>query len=250
MSDMVSIIMPAYNAERFIGQSIESVLAQTYENWELVIADDCSQDNTAQIVAAYAQKDSRVRYYKLPENGGAAMARNLAIEKAQGRYLAFLDSDDLWVSDKLALQIAYMQEKNISFCATVYGKIDENGKDLGRTVDKPGVRDYWGLLKNPPGNLTVIYDTKALGKIYVRNIRKRNDYVLWLSVIKQAGRLHCMEQLLAYHREREGSISSNKRSLLKYQWKVYREMERLNLVKSLYLMGYMCAKGVLRKLEK
>ncbi len=250
MNELVSIIMPAYNAEKFIGQAIASVRAQSYPHWELLIVDDCSTDGTAQLVRAAAQEDPRIRYDCLQTNSGAAMARNRAIELAQGRYIAFLDSDDLWSSEKLQLQLAFMQEKGISFCSTVYGKIDENGTDLGRRVDKPGVRDYWGILKNPPGNLTVIYDAQLLGKIYARNIRKRNDYVLWLSVIKEAGQLHCMEQLLAHHREREGSISSNKLSLLKYQWQVYRRMEKLNLFQSLYLMGYICTKSILTKLKK
>ncbi len=248
MTDQVSIVMPAYNAEKFIAEAILSVQAQTYSNWELLIVDDCSTDDTAGIVERFAREDTRIRYYKQPENAGAAKARNKAIEMAQGRYLAFLDSDDLWTPDKLEVQIGYMQRENVSFSCSIYGKIDENGRDLNRIADRPGVRGYWELLKDCPGNSTVIYDTQGLGKIYVSNIRKRNDYVLWLDVIKKAGTLHCMDRVLGYHREREGSISSNKLSLVKYHWTIYRDMEHLSLAKSIYLLAYWCTKGLRRKL--
>lgn len=246
MSELVSIIMPAYNAEKFISESIESVRKQTYQNWELLIVDDCSTDTTKTIVKKLSEVDSRIVYIPLLKNSGAAIARKTGIEASKGRFIAFLDSDDLWIPEKLEKQIAFMLKNKKTFTCTIYGKITENGTVTDRVVNDKNISDYKSLLKNCPGNSTVIYDAHKLGKITPVNIRKRNDYVLWLSVIKKSKNICCIQELLGYHREREGSISSNKMSLMKYHWQIYRNIEKINPFYSLYLVGYWCFKGVIR----
>lgn len=245
--ELVSIIMPAFNAEEYINEAIESVLKQTYENWELIIVNDCSTDKTLSIVKRYAMLDRRILYFTLEKNSGAASARNKAIELAQGRYLAFLDSDDLWEKNKLAIQIKFMKENNYYFTATSYHKIDENSESLNRVVDAYERLDYFGLLKECPGNSTVIYDVKEIGKVKIPNIRKRNDYVMWLQVIKKSKYLYGINLPLSSHRIRKGSLSKNKFSLVKYHWKIYREIEEINSYLSLKLILYWISKSVLKK---
>ena len=186
MEDLVSIIMPSYNTESFLGETIESVLAQTYSNWELIIVDDCSTDNTDAVIATYLH-DHRIRYFKNEINSGAANSRNRALREAKGRWIAFLDSDDLWTSDKLKKQTDFMYKNNYSFSYTNYIEIDEKSIPNGRTVTGPrhitkvGMYCYcW------PGCLTVMYDRFEIGLIQIAEIRKNNDYAMWLKVINSA----------------------------------------------------------------
>ena len=244
-SDLVSIIMPTYNCREYIRYSLESVIAQTYQNWELIIVDDGSTDDTAGIIKEYMAQDSRVKYTRIKENSGAAIARNTAVDMAQGRYLAFLDSDDLWMPSKLTMQINFMKQNDYSFTCTSYKKIDEQGKFLNRVVRAKPKLDYNGVLKACPGNSTVIYDSHCLGKYKIPNIRKRNDYVMWLQIIKKADSLYGLDEVLTSHRIRSGSISSNKASLIKYQWKVYCEIEKLPVLKAVSLIVYMIVKKIL-----
>lgn len=236
--DLVSIIMPAYNCGDFIGVTLDSVIAQTYQNWEIIIVDDCSIDTTAEVVHSYMVNDPRIKYHKLDINSGAAVARNKAIDLAKGRYLAFLDSDDVWFPEKLSKQIYFMKQNNYSFTCTSYTKIDEHGNYLNRTINAKVKSDYNAILKRCPGNLTVIYDAKVLGKFKIPNIRKRNDYVMWLQVIKKAKSLYGIEEPLGSHRIRTGSLSRRKADLVGYHWKVYREIEQLSILKSSYLICY------------
>ena len=235
---LVSIIMPTYNCGNFIGETIDSVIAQIYENWELIIVDDCSTDNTEEIVNVYRKKDSRIKYKKLATNSGAAVARNRGIELADGKYIAFLDSDDLWQPKKLDTQIKFMNNNAYHFTCTSYNKIDEEGKSLNRIISAKVKSNYDGILKTCPGNSTVIYDAEVLGKFKISDIKKRNDYVMWLQVIKQAKFLYGIEECLGSHRIRKNAISSNKISLIKYHWTVYRKIENLSVVKSVYLILY------------
>lgn len=236
--DLVSIIIPAYNCGDFIESTLDSVREQTYQEWEAIIVDDCSTDNTEEIIKSYMLKESRVKYYKLDKNSGAAIARNRAVELAQGTYIAFLDSDDIWFPEKLTKQINFMRKNNYNFTCTSYTKIDEQGNDLGRIIEAKSKCNYNGVLKTCPGNSTVIYNAKKLGKFQIPNIKKRNDYVMWLQVIKEAKYLHGMEEPLGSHRIRNNSLSKNKLSLVEYHWKVYREIEKLSLLKSSYLIAY------------
>ena len=236
--DLVSIIMPTYNCADFIGETIESVLAQDYKNWELIVVDDCSTDDTENIVEKYRYNEERIKYHRLEKNSGAAIARNTAIDLANGRYIAFLDSDDLWVSTKLSTQIYFMKDNNYYFTCTKYNKIDEKSKSLNRIIKVKNKSDYNGVLKTCPGNSTVIYDSEKLGKFKIDNIKKRNDYVMWLQVIKKARYLYGIDEVLGSHRIRRNAISSKKISLVKYHWIVYRNIEKLSVLKTIYLIFY------------
>jgi glycosyltransferase involved in cell wall biosynthesis len=236
--ELVSIIMPAFNCGDYIGITIDSVINQTYKNWEIIVVDDCSTDTTKQVVNDYMLKDPRVKYYKLNQNSGAAVARNKAIDLAEGKFMAFLDSDDVWFPAKLTKQINFMKQYGYNFTCTSYTKIDEKGNYLNRTIEAQNKRDYYGVLKTCPGNSTVIYNAEKLGKFKIPNIKKRNDYVMWLQVIKKEKYLYGLEEPLSSHRIRTDSISSNKSSLVGYHWKVYREIEKLSFMKSSYLIAY------------
>lgn len=186
MEELISIITPTYNCGNFIGETIESVINQTYKNWEMIIVDDCSTDNTKEIVDNYSKRDSRIKYYCLEVNSGAAVARTKAMELAKGDYIAFLDSDDLWMENKLGCQIKIMKENNWNFTSTDYEQIDEDSKSLNKVIKTVSKIDYNRLLLDcPVGNSTVMYNVKAMGKFEVPNIRKRNDDALWLQMLKK-----------------------------------------------------------------
>lgn len=236
--ELVSIIMPAYNCGDFIGIALDSVINQSYKNWELIVVDDASTDNTAGVVDKYTKKDSRIKYHRLDKNSGAAVARNTAVKLARGKYMAFIDSDDIWFPEKLTKQISFMDENDYLATCTSYTKIDEEGKYLNKTVGVRKKSSYDDILKKCPGNSTVIYNAEAIGKITIPNIRKRNDYVMWLSVVKKTGMIYGIEEPLASHRIREGSLSKKKVDLVGYHWKVYRDIEELSLLKSAYLIVY------------
>ncbi len=234
MSDLVSVITPSYKSEKFIAQTIESVLAQTYKNWEMIIVDDVSSDNSNKIIEKYINKDSRIKLIKLEINSGPAIARNRAIKEAKGRYIAFLDADDLWKAEKLEKQIDFMNKSNLSFTYSSYDLIDEEDNDLGSFKTKDKIT-YDELLKtNSIGCLTAIYDTERLGKIYMPNILKRQDYGLWLKILKKINKTQGIVEPLATYRILKNSVSSNKLKAAKYQWKIYREVENINIFKSLY----------------
>lgn len=242
MSDfgLVSIITPLYNCEQFLPLTIDSVINQTYKNWELIIVDDMSTDNSLQKAMQYAQQDSRIRVIELKEKGGPAAARNKGIEVANGKYIAFLDSDDLWLPEKLEVQLKFMNDKNINFSYTAYKKIDEDGTYRG-VVSVPERITYDELLNtNVIGCLTAMYDAEKLGKMYMPNIMKRQDYALWLKILKKEGQAFGLNVPLAIYRVRKGSVSSNKLKAAIYQWKIYREIEQINIFKSIYhFVNYM-----------
>ena len=205
MNTSVSIIMPTYNCGRFIRESIDSVLAQTYTDWELIIVDDCSTDNTAEVVAAF--HDPRIRYLLNDRNLGAALTRNRALREAKGRYIAFLDSDDLWAPEKLERQIAFMQQHGYAFTYHEYTEIDETSKPLGVYVSgKKHVRPFDMKSCCWPGCLTVIYDSQAIGLIQIPDIKKNNDSAMWLQVITKAD-CYLLPENLALYRRRSGSIT-------------------------------------------
>ena len=174
--DLVSIIMPTYNCAKFIAESIDSVIAQTYTNWELIIVDDCSTDNTKEILTSYLQKYPNIHYTFLTENSGPAVARTEALKQAKGDYIAFLDSDDIWCPEKLSKQIVFMKENNIAFSCTGYEQIEENGKSKKIAIIPPEKNDYTTMLRlaNSIGNLTVMYDRQVIGEQQVPKIKKRS----------------------------------------------------------------------------
>lgn len=249
MEKLVSVIMPVYNCEAFVGEAIQSVVSQTYKNIELIIVDDGSTDRTADVIARFQKANTYIKYYKFDINSGAAQSRNYAIKMATGKYLAFLDSDDIWVPNKLERQIRFMEDNNYNFTCTDYGKIDELGKRKKIVVSCLTEYDYDTFLRNCPGNSTVIYDTDALGKFYATDIRRRNDFVMWLQVIKKAGLAYGLNEVLGYHRERENSISISKIRLVKFQWIVYRKIENLSFFKCCFLMAYKIFQTVKLRLQ-
>lgn len=229
---LVSIIMPTYNCGAFIGQSIDSVLSQTVKDWELIIVDDCSTDDTEIVVKKYVKRYAQIYYRKLPHNSGPAVARNEAIRQAKGKYIAFLDSDDVWFPHKLEKQIAFMEENRVAFSCTGYECMNEFGKSLHYALIPPKEISYMKciLLSNPIGNLTVIYDQVALGKFEVPAIRKRNDFALWLQILKKTDKCYGMQDVLGCYRlGRKGSVSHNKLKQSKYHWQLYHNIEKLGI---------------------
>jgi glycosyltransferase involved in cell wall biosynthesis len=234
--NLVSIITPSYNSEEFISETINSIINQTYTNWELLITDDFSTDNTIEIVESYVKNDSRIKLFKLEKNSGAGIARNFSINKAQGRYIAFCDSDDQWKKNKLEFQLKFMKENNLVFSFTDYDIIDEQGVSKGH-IKCPKILTYNKLLKNNyVGCLTVIYDTKTLGKLLMPKIRKRQDWVLWLSIMKKIKLTKGLSTSLSIYRDRIHSISSSKFDLLKYNWSVYHKELGFNKIVSFYYL--------------
>ncbi|WP_035335122.1 glycosyltransferase family 2 protein [Dokdonia sp. PRO95] len=221
---LVSIITPLYNAAPFIAQTIASIQAQTYQNWEQIIVDDCSTDNSVDIVRALAALDDRIKLITLSRNSGAAHTRNIATEAAQGKFIAFLDSDDLWHAEKLQKQIAFMQKTACDVSYTSYVHIDEHGKPLGkRIVALPELHYKKQHSNNYVGNLTGIYNATSIGKISAPDVRKRQDWALWLDAIKKSGKPALgLQEDLAFYRVREGSMSSNKLNLVKYNYQFYK----------------------------
>jgi glycosyltransferase involved in cell wall biosynthesis len=236
-NNLVSIITPSYNSSKFISQTIESVLAQTYQDWEMIIVDDASPDNSNKIIEKYIQKDTRIKLIKLKKNSGPAVARNTAIEEASGRFIAFLDADDLWLPEKLEKQINFMERNNYFLTYSSYNLISENNKNLNKTIIAPKKINYHMLLKsNKIGCLTAIYNAEELGKIYMPLINKRQDYGLWLKILKKIDYAYGIEEVLATYRILNNSISSNKINLLKYNYRLFREHEKLSVQKSIYYL--------------
>ena len=245
--NLVSIITPSYNSERYIAQTIESVLAQTYLNWEMIIVDDVSLDNSNEVIKNYIIKDSRLKLIKLEINSGAAIARNRAITEAKGTYIAFLDADDLWLPEKLSSQISFMKENDVALSYSSYESIDELGISLDKIINPPTSLTYNDMLKeNMIGCLTAIYDTEKLGKCYMPLIRKRQDYGLWLSILKKTDKAYKAPGILAKYRILNHSLSSNKISLLRNNFRLFHRHEGLSSIKSMYYVGW----NILRKLKK
>jgi len=239
MNSLVSIITPSYNSSRFISQTVESVLSQTYKNWEMIIVDDLSPDNSNEIIEEYIKKDSQIKLIKLEKNSGPAVARNRAIEEAKGRFIAFLDADDLWHPEKLEKQISFMKKNNYELSYTSYATMDESGEALTTIMKAKSKLNYQDLLKsNKIGCLSAIYDTAKIGKIYMPLIKKRQDYGLWLRVLKKVDYAYGMGEVLGTYRIMSYSVSSNKIDLLKYNYALFREHEKFSVLKSLYYLGW------------
>jgi len=236
-SSLVSIITPTYNSEKFITETIQSVQKQSYTNWEMIIVDDCSSDTTASIASEISKNDSRIRFFQLEKNFGTGVARDFALSKASGRYITFLDSDDLWKPSKLEKQIDFLSSKNLPFTFSFYECIDEEGNAFDKKIEAPRRLKYYQLFFcNFIGNLTGIYDSSFFGKIPISSIRKRQDWMLWLTILKKIKVAMPVTESLAYYRVRNNSISASKVSLLQHNFKVYRSFHGLNLVVSLFCM--------------
>lgn len=229
---LVSIITPSYNSGAFIGETIKCIQAQTYKNWELLITDDCSTDNSRQIIMEYVDKDPRIKLFELKKNSGAGIARNNSIKEAKGRYLAFCDSDDRWYPDKLEKQLQFMEEKNCGMSYTSYMTCNEDGVATGIVVCRN--KETLSSLKRDDkiGCLTVIYDTKIVGKVFMPTIRKRQDWAMKLKVMQLCKEAFGIKEPLALYRVRDNSISRNKLSLVKYNIAVYQEVFGWSLLRS------------------
>lgn len=250
MSDLISIITPCYNDEKYIGEAIESVLAQSYQNWELLIVDDCSTDNSAEIIQRYCEKDRRIRYFKTRTNTGNPVApRNIATEKANGRFIAFLDSDDVWFPKKLEHQINLFSDKNVAVVFSNHEKINENGERKNRVIVAPKTVTYKRLLKeNCIRNSAGIYDTEKVGKVYLQNINYE-DFVLWLDILKKNYIAKNTNTVEILYRIRKNSISDNKIRAAKWTWNIYRNVEKMSILKSLYYFLNYCVRAGLKYLK-
>lgn len=230
---MVSIVTPAYNSAEFLADAINSVLAQTFTNWELLIVNDGSTDKTQIIAEEYSKKDNRIRLLNHVRTQGAGVARNKAIAKAKGDYIAFLDADDKWKPEKLEKQLKLLRENDAAVCFSSYELIDEREQPLNTMIEALDKVSYQKQLKcNYIGNLTGIYDVKKLGKIYMPEIPKRQDWVLWLQAIEKGGDAIGIKESLAFYRVRKDSISSNKWKLIKHNFNVYRKTLKFGWIKS------------------
>jgi glycosyltransferase involved in cell wall biosynthesis len=237
MSELVSIITPTFNAEKFIRATIESVQNQSYQNWEMILVDDASTDKTIAIIKEFAQKDNRIKLTELSKNSGNGFARNVALEKAIGKYIAYLDADDLWFPMKLEKQIQFLKTNNLPFTFSFYDCIDEEGNSLTRRVEAPLELTYDQLFFcNYVGNLTAIYDADFFGKVVIEATQKRQDWRLWLTILKQIEVTKPVPEILALYRIRKDSISASKFKLIKHNFGVYREFHGFNFVFSVLLM--------------
>lgn len=238
MNSLVSIITPVFNAEKCIAETIESILSQTYRHWELILVDDASTDRSCQIISEYTKKYDNIYLLKNKVNSGAAITRNKGTQAAKGKYIAFLDADDTWISTKLEIQIQAMENQNLEVSFSSYNLMDESGMPMGKTVKALPVLAYKKLLKcNYIGNLTGVYNAEALGKIYTKNLRKRQDWLLWLQAVKTTKRpVIGIQEPLANYRIQSHSMSSNKFGLIKYNYAVYKQGLEYSTLKSLYCM--------------
>ena len=238
---LVSIITPVYKCEKFIEETIKCVLNQTYKNWELLLVDDCTPDDSARIIKKYVKKDKRIKYFKLKENSGAAVARNKALEESKGRFIAYLDADDLWTTDKLDEQISFMLDNNYAFTCTDYEKIDEEGSSL-KKVKIPSKVDYNLFLRNTIiQTVGVMVDTKFTGKelLVMPNIRRRQDAATWCQLLKNGYDCYEVPEKLSYYRVVSNSLSSNKFKAVKMNWYWYRKIEKLSMCQTCYcFIGY------------
>ena len=239
---LVSIITPVYNCEKYLPLTIESVQAQTYENWELILADDCTPDNSADIIAEYAKKDSRIKYIKLKENSGAAIARNEALEASKGRYIAYLDADDIWLPNKLERQLDFMEKNDVEFSCCDYEKIEADGTPLNKIVHMPKTITYNQLLSNTIiQTVGVIADLEKVDKklLVMPNVRRGQDSATWLQMLRNGVKFTGQNEVLAQYRRVPQSLSANKLSAMKRTWYLYRGVEHLSLPKSVIcLIGW------------
>lgn len=248
---LVSIITPVYNAEKFVEDTIKSVKSQTYENWELLLIDDCSSDSSADIIKRYAKDDSRIKYIKLNKNSGAAVTRNTGLSNAEGRYIAFLDSDDIWKPTKLEKQMELLKSEKVGFCFTSYRYIQQNGEPMNKVARAPKKIDYNGLLKNTIiGCSTVLIDKKIIGEFEMTNVRRGQDTATWLKLLKRTDFAYGIYEDLVWYRVVSGSLSDNKWIAIKRTWNTYRNVEKLSLPKAMYVFVFYAYNAVKKRIKR
>ena len=235
MNSLVTIITPSYNSSRFVEECIDSVLAQTYRDWEMIIVDDCSTDDSAELIRDIITREPRIKLIVLDENVGAAEARNVALSMANGRFIAFLDSDDIWMSEKLERQLHFMQKNGYAFTFCAYIPISEDGEDEYKSIWAPASIDYEGYLKNTIiGCLTVVIDREQTGDFRMPDVRSSHDMALWLEILNRGFRAYGIDEVLAKYRLVSSSNTAKKMSAVGDVWRVYRDIRGLPLAKSLY----------------
>lgn len=246
--DLVSIIIPVHNAERFLKDTINSIKNQTYENWEAIFVDDCSTDNSVDIIKEFSE-DKRIKLITLEQNEGAAITRNTGIDIASGRYVAFLDSDDLWNKEKLEKQIKFMKENNYEFSFTGYEFADENGSGTGKIVKVPQKITYIEALKNTTiFTSTVMFDITKLDKELIKMPKvKSEDTATWWKILKNNNIAYGLNENLTYYRRSENTLSSNKFEAIKRIWYLYRKVEKLGIVYSIYNFVFYAINAVKRR---
>ena len=248
---LISIITPSFNSERFIRETYSSIKAQSYENWEWLITDDCSTDDTLSIIKEISLSDRRVKVYSNLVNSGAAVSRNNSILHSKGDYLAFLDSDDLWYVDKLKIQLNFMQDKNIEICFTAYEIITENGVATGKIVDslQDSPLSYQDMLRKKAthGCSTVMLRKNSFSDLYMPLLRTGQDYALWLKLLKNNIYTVPLSKVLTKYRICSNSISRNKFKKAKRQWQIYRKVERLNIIKSAECFCFYAFRAVFKR---
>ena len=249
-SKLISIIVPVYNAEKFIEDTINTVLDQSYENWELILVNDCSKDNSKNVISKYLNNE-KIKWYDMPNNSGAAITRNTGIDLAAGEYICFIDADDLWNKYKLEKQIQFMEKNNCAFSFTGYEFADENGKPNGKKVNVPNKITYKQALKNTTiWTSTVMFNMNMLSKedIYMPNVRRGQDTATWWKILKKVPYAYGLNEILSFYRRTNESLSSNKFTALKRTWNLYRNVEHLNLCSSVYNFFWYCLNAIRRRI--
>lgn len=246
----VSIVVPVYNAEKYLEETVESVRKQTYENWELLLVDDCSSDKSAEVMKRLAERDARIRPVFQPQNGGAAKARNRGIREAEGSYIAFLDADDIWKTEKLEKELAFLREKDAAFVFSGYEFADEQARGLGKIVRVPERLTYRQALKNTTiFTSTVLLDVEKLGKelIQMPDI-KSEDTAAWWKILRNGYTAYGLNENLVYYRRSAGTLSANKLEAVKRIWRLYRQAEGLSVWYSFYNFCFYAVRAVLRRI--
>ncbi len=250
MDDLVSIITPSYNTAEYIIETIKSVQLQTYHNWEMIIVDDSSTDDIDDKIIPYLS-DDRIKYFKNSVNCGAAFSRNRALREAKGKWIAFLDSDDLWAPDKLKKQIDFMETNGYHFSYTLYSEIDDKGNPLGVYWTGPKkIGRFCMFLFNYMGCLTVMYDSEYIGLVQIADIKKRNDYAIWIKVVKKAPAFLLNENLAQYRVRTNGSITNREKTpllRLKYNYELWHCCEKKGVIHSLFLTAINAVFGTIKK---
>lgn len=247
---LVSIILPTYNTSKYIRETIESVLNQTYTNWELIVTDDCSSDGTVQIVEEYIKVDQRIKLFKLNRNSGAAVARNCSIDNAQGRYIAFIDSDDWWYPNKLEMQLDFMSRNHYEFVFSAFEYADELLKVIGVSF-KPKRISFCSLKRgNSIGTPGVLYDTQRIGKVFMPNFKTGEDWATWLQIVKLTKYAYSINQPLWKYRLVQGSLSSDKMTQVYNNIKLYRQVLGYSILTSLLFFIFVFIPNHLLKVAK
>ena len=245
-NDLVSIITPAFRAEAVISETIKSVIAQTHANWEMLIAEDCSPDNTREVIRQWARTDPRIRLIALEQNGGPAMARNAALERASGRWIAFLDSDDLWLPQKIERTLAHALEHQAALTFTGFRRMTADGQSIGRYVGAPHRLSYRQLLGNTAiATSTVLLDRNVTGDIRMKKTYY-DDFDCWLQILKRGHSAYGLNEDLMHYRVLGQSVSRNKRRSAAHVWRAYRDQEGLSLPASLWYFCQYAIRGLLK----